>query len=174
MKKTEKKSNNGNKEKKPKIMNSFLISNFISSCPYKAQKIIYYYSYIIPVNNFAERRNKSNLVYFYNCPKFKTEDRAKIDTNLSSSIKLTNFISLTKPFYIINLSWLILLTSYFMKSKLARKIPMFVVCPFKNKRNFINKWRFCSFFTLFKVEKILIYYPIFDTSLLNRFFLSKA
>lgn len=70
-------------------------------------------------SNFVRGEDKSNLVYFYYCQRFETNDRLKISTNFFRSIKLAGFISLIKLLYVINLRGLILLTLYFMKYKLA-------------------------------------------------------
>lgn len=43
MKKANKKSKNWDKKVESKIMNIFLIGNFIPFYPYKPQKIVYYY-----------------------------------------------------------------------------------------------------------------------------------
>ena len=43
VKKAEGKSKNGDKKVKPKIMNSFLVGDYISSRLYKPWKIVYYY-----------------------------------------------------------------------------------------------------------------------------------
>lgn len=119
VKKAKEKFKNRNKKIKPKIINSFLVSNFISSSFFKSQKIAYYYSNVTPATNFRQERDCFNLVYFYYHPRFKTKDKAKIDTNSSRSIQLASFTSPTKPLYIIKLDRLISYVLYFIKCKLV-------------------------------------------------------
>lgn len=124
----------------------------------------------MPATNFAREGDKSYPVYSHHYLKFETKNRLEISTNSSSSIQLASFTSLTKPLYVINLSWPIPLALYFIKCKLDQKMPIFVMCLLKNKRNLVKKWAFYSFSTPLNIEKVLICHPVFDTNLFNRFF----
>lgn len=170
----EEKPKNKSKKIKSKIMNSFLVCRFITSCLYKPRKIVDYYQNIIPAHYPTKRLNRSNPVHFNYTLKCKTEYRLQIDTNPSQFIKLAGFISPTISLYIINLCSPILLAPYFIKYKIIGKISIFIICSFENRSYFICKKVLSYLSTSFNIEKMLIYNLVLGTILFDCFFFYKT
>lgn len=128
----------------------------------------------MPASYCTRKKNRSYSAYFHYCPRFKTEDKAEINTYSSRSIQLTSFISLTKPLYVMNLNWLISPALYFIKCKLAQKMPIFIIYPLKKGKNLVKKQTFCSFLTSLNVKKFQVCNPVLDASLFNSLLFAKT
>lgn len=159
MKYASRETKNRNQEVKPKIMNCLLICRFITSCPDKPRKIIHHHQNVTPAGHFTKRPDRANPVHPNPGPRCKNEDWPGVGTNSPWSVKLAGLTSSAILLYISNPSSLIPLAPYHVKGKMICKMPMVILRPFENRRNFVRERAFDGFSASFNIEEMLIHNP---------------